>query len=113
MHIKYQGEITIEQVLSEMHAQPGRVFWLAFVRATGKERGTVKVVSRCRYGSPQSAVGSGQSGPSLGQLLGEKSRRWLHTDKGTLPMTDHDNGAYLTPLISHIIGYNLKKVIHG
>ena len=113
MTIKYQGEITIEQALADMRAVPGRVFWLAFVRSTGKERGSVKVVARCKYGSPQAQVGAGQSGPGLAEILGEKkSGKWLHTDKGTLPMTDYDSGQYITPLISHLIGYNLKKIIH-
>jgi hypothetical protein len=112
MHIKYQGEITIEQVLSDMRSVPGRVFWLAFVRGTGKERGSVKVVSRCRYGSPQSAAGSPQSELGLDELLGDRRKKWLHVDKGTLPLTDHDSGQYLTPLISHLIGFNLKRIIH-
>lgn len=126
MHIKYQGEISIEQVLADMRATPGKVFWLAFVRSSGKNRGTVKVVSRCGYGAPfsvgSSTVGSGQSGTekTLNRLLnpigigyGTTGKSYLHVDKGTLPMTDHDTGQYLTPLISHLIGYNLKKIIHG
>lgn len=41
-----------------------------------------------------------------------KSKRRLHLDAGTLPMTDVETNTYFTPLISHIIGYNDCKVYH-
>jgi len=82
-------------------------FWLAFVRASGKSAGSVKVVSTARYGAPLDGHGD------VGSRNGARPKSVvLHTEKGTLPMTDATNGEYLTPLISHIIGYNLFKVKH-
>lgn len=107
MKPKLKGEITIEQALSEMRARPG-TFWLCFVRATGRHRGTFKVVPKCRYGAPQP---SGPRPVRGGEPADRKKS--LHVDRGTLPMTDHDSGEYLTPLISHIIGYQGKLVVHS
>lgn len=103
--INWRGSITIDEVLAEIRSDSGRPFWLAFVRSSGKETGSVKTVSKCLYGSPK---------PKAGRLTASLTDRKSvqHTEKGTLPMTDHDSGQYLTPLISHIIGYNLYKVVH-
>jgi len=111
MQLPLKGEVSIEQVLSEMRATPERVFWLAFVRATGKERGTVKVVSKCQYGPPAEFRRTVDGGRQ--EVEGDKERnKSLHVDRGTLPLTDYDRGDYITPLISHLIGYNMKKIIH-
>lgn len=101
----WTGQISIQQVLAEIRANPQRTFWLAFVRGTGKDRGSVKVVAKASYGAPMRT----QSGQAL--LPKSDRKRALHIEKGTLPMSDEMN-TYLTPLISHIIGYNLMKVVH-
>lgn len=103
--INWRGTISIDQVLAEIRGTPGRPFWLAFVRSSGKGQGSIKKVSKCLYGAPKPHAG--RMGASLTDRNSAK-----HTEKGTLPMTDHDTGNYLTPLISHIIGYNLYQVIH-
>lgn len=107
MNFKLTNEITVEQFLSDIRAYPDRVFWLAFVRAHGKNAGEVKVVAKCRYGAP------GKGLQSSARADGTPRKKSLHVDRGTLPLTDTDSGEYITPLISHIIGFNLKKVIHS
>lgn len=101
----WNGRISIQQVLADIRATPEKSFWIAFVRATGKDRGRVKVVAKAVYGAPMRT--------SSGMIIAPKDdrKRALHVEKGTLPMSDEMN-TYLTPLISHIIGYNLMKVIH-
>lgn len=107
--MKSRGEITIEQALSHMRANPEQAFVLTFIRATGKARGTEKTVAKCKIGahfSQQSAVGSPQSAAG-----GRK--KTLMVDTAQLACHDADTGEYLTPLISHIIRFNLKRVIHS
>lgn len=106
---KYTGQITIDQVLADMRKSPDRVFWLAFCRATGKDRGKLKIVSRCKYGA---AKPRSYSGPGMAAAPKERNIT-LHVDAGTIPVHSADTGEYLTPLISHLEGYNLKKIIHG
>ena len=98
--------MSVQQVLADIREHPERSFWLAFVRGTGKKQGSVKMVTKALYGAPKNQTG--------GQVTENKEtkKRALHVDKGTLPVTDYETQQYLTPLISHIIGYNLKKVIH-
>lgn len=101
--MKFRGEISINEVLSAIRAEPDRPFWLAFVRATGKGQGSVKIVAKCLYGAPKS---------ESERIRDTEKVKSLHIEKGTLPVQDYDTGKYLTPLISHIVGYNLYKVIH-
>lgn len=109
MQLALSGQISIQQALAEIRERPEKPFWLAFVRATGKECGSIKVVAKMLYGAPRRATG-GRSGTIL--PVKDDRKRALHVEKGTLPCTDYDRNEYLTPLISHIIGYNLMKVIH-
>lgn len=107
MNVVWRGKISIQQVLAEIRSEPTKPFWIAFVRATGTECGSIKVVSKALYGAPK------RSG--TGAVLAPKDdrKRAMHVDKGTLPISDYDARAqYLTPLISHIIGYNLYQVTH-
>lgn len=103
---KLKGNITIEQALSDMRGRRSP-FWLCFVRGTGKHRGTFKIVGRCKYGAPKP---SGRHGTEPAPTTRKKS---LHVDNGTLPLTDADTGEYLTPYISHMVGYQGKKIIHS
>lgn len=103
----YKGEITIEQALAEMR-KPGAVFWLAFCRATGKERGKMKIVSRVRYGAPPTP---GRVGVRPSELT--QHTQPLFTDTSQLPCHNADNETFFTPLISHLEGFNLKKIIHS
>lgn len=110
MELNLKGQISIQQVLAEIREHPTKPFWLAFVRATGKEAGTIKVVAKMIYGAPKRATGGGAGAGFL--PVKDDRKRAMHVEKGTLPCTDYDRNEYLTPLISHIIGYNLMKVIH-
>ncbi len=107
-NIPWRGEISLQQVLAEIRNDSLKPFWLAFVRAGGKHAGSVKVVSSARYGAPLDGhhqhVGTRQ--------IKRPKATVLHTEKGSLPMTDTTSGQYITPLISHIIGWNLYKVKH-
>ncbi len=105
--IPWRGQISINQVLAEIRSEPDKAFWLAFVRATGRHAGSIKVVPAALYGAPR-MQNTGKHKPAGGPLKPAA----LHTEKGTLPLTDRTNGDYLTPLISHIIGYNLYQVKH-
>lgn len=104
-NIPWRGEISIQKVLQIIRDDTSKSFWMAFVRATGKEAGSIKIVSSSLYGAPLD--GHRQRKPA-----GRIKSSSLHTEKGTLPITDNSNGHYLSPLISHIIGFNLYKVKH-
>lgn len=106
-HFPWRGEISIQQVMLELRGDNPQTFWLAFVRSNGKHAGSIKVISSARYGAPLDGHGT-----RVGSRQKPGRSKALHTEKGTLPMTDTTNGEYKTPLISHIIGYNLYKVIH-
>ncbi len=105
--IPWRGQISISQVLAEIRAEPMKPFWLAFVRATGEQAGSVKVVSSSLYGAPRIDGRTGEHKPGS-----RVKATALHTEKGTLPCTDKTKGEYLSPLISHIIGYNMYQVKH-
>lgn len=107
--MELKGRISIQQVLAEIRAQPEKPFWIAFVRSTGKNAGSIKVVAKTLYGAPKRSTGG-----RVGAVLPVKDdrKRALHIEKGTLPCTDYDKNEYITPLISHVFGYNLMKVIH-
>lgn len=105
--IPWRGQISINQVLAEIRAEPMKPFWLAFVRATGDGIGSVKVSGSTLYGAPRINDRTGNYKAST-----RLKHTALHTEKGTLPCTDKTRGEYLTPLISHIIGYNLFQVKH-
>jgi len=103
--MKYTGEISINEVLAEIQT-PGQEFSLYFVRSTGKEKGVAKYLPKCMYGAKRKDRPPGQRIPNRSPE--EKTIR----KQGTVPIHNVETGLYLTPLISHIIGYNNKKVIH-
>lgn len=106
-NLAWRGTISIQKVLAEIRSDSAKPFWVVWVRATGKQAGSVKVVSRALYGAPKPHLrGRGAQAPERERNIA------LHTEKGTLPLTDTTTGEYKTPLISHIIGYNLMQVIH-
>jgi len=102
-------QISIQAVLAETQSlsTDGETFTLRYVRSTGKRKGSIKTVAKARRG-----VRTGFSGSSTTDAERSRSR---HTDSGTLPIIDTEappDDQYLTPLISHIIGFNHYKVIH-
>lgn len=103
---QYRGEISIQQVIADMRGAMGQSFFLQFVRTAGKRKGSIKTVANTLYGAPKRELSANRPAAS-----GERQRP-LHTDKGTLPLTDNDTGEYITPLIATIISYQGFKVIH-
>jgi hypothetical protein len=111
-NIRWRGQISIQQVLAEIRGDENRPFWLAFVRATGNDAGSIKIVSSAQYGAPKLAYGRKVKPLSSQPRSGVGTAKALHSEKGTLPITDTTTNQYLSPLISHIVGYNLYQVIH-
>lgn len=102
--------ISIQEVLSQISDDEGiqRTFELVFVRSTGELRGQVKTIEKAQYGYPRNELArrnQGKRGPS------QKKRR-LHIDAGTIPITDKSTARYVTPKISHIIGFEGMAVKH-
>lgn len=97
------GEINIQQVLAEITAtdRDGQTFLLKVVRATGKQAGSIKVIAKARKGGPEKA-----------HTIATDRKKALHKDKGTIPIVDVEADQYMSILISHIIQFNDKKVIH-
>lgn len=101
--------ISIQQVLAQIQEddQGGATFLIKFVRSTGRQKGSIKIVAKARYGAPNPRA--------RGQLADDRPpmrKVKLHVDAGTLPLTDTETNTYFTPLISHIIGFNQYQVIH-
>lgn len=105
--MNYIGEISIGEALAEIQT-PGTEFSLHFIKSTGKGKGEERYYPKCRYGAPLKSS-SALSVPQRGNRNPEdKTLR----NAGQIPMTNIETGLYITPLISHIIGYNNRKVIH-
>lgn len=104
---QHRGEISIQQVLADIREHTGRTFFLQFVRATGKKKGTIKTVAKAVYGAPKRALATDRDANG-----GNDRKKPLHIERGTLPITNTDNGEYNTPLIATFITYNGYKIIH-
>lgn len=101
--MKLNGTISINEVLAKIE-KPGAEFSLGFVRATGPKKGSIKYMPRVRKGAPK---------PNP-RFQGKKKTTGVkkHRIFGTLPFTDIESGNYMTPLISHIVVFDNKQVIH-
>lgn len=93
-------------------SQRGETFTLRFCRSTGKRKGSMATVAKCRYGAPKGHREHESNSAGTGST--QRTPRWLHSEKGTLPMTDVEKGAkgYFTPLISHMMFFNEYKIKH-
>lgn len=106
--MNYIGEISIGEALAEIQT-PGTEFSLHFIKSTGKGKGELRYYPKCRYGAPLKASKAATSIPRRRKKdPEEKTMR----NAGQIPMTNIETGLYVTPLISHIIGFNNRKVIH-
>lgn len=94
--------IHINEVLSTLSESDGKAHQISWVRATGRKRGSIKTVGRVWRAVPKL---------DKPKKRGRKPRA-LHADRHTIPLVDADTGQPLTPLVSHIIEFDLKKVIH-
>lgn len=103
-------EISIDEVLALLrsnHSAGKTPCTIRAVRSTGKRRGQIMVM-QVRYGAPRKR---GEVEPSLRS----STATFQHVDKATIPLTDLRPGKpprYVSPLISHIIGYNNYRVRH-
>lgn len=81
-------------------------FSFVMVRAT-KSIGTLKVVNRAVHGFNYKQFKVKQR-----QEYSITQERARHKERGTIPIIDLEADQQLTPLISHIIFFEGKKVIH-
>lgn len=81
-------------------------FSIVFVRST-KDKGSLKVVNSAVHGYNYS-----QFKPRQKKEYMIKQQRSKHQLNGTIPIIDLEAGEQLTPLISHMIFFNGKKIIH-
>lgn len=101
------GIDTLLSLLKSNHGTDDRPASLTIVLSSGAKRGQVRLLPSVRYGAPM------KSGPVLSVGLRQSTAPHSHNDRGTIPMTDlAQRNRYITPLISHIIGYNGYKVRH-
>ena len=101
--MQIRGEISIQKVLDEIRSDDRNgPFILQYVRASGKKKGSLKIV-RGLYGR------SKQPTPALSK---REKTKVLHKEKGTLPITNADTNEYETPLISHFRVYCGFKIKH-
>lgn len=92
-------QLSIQEVLQRIKESGSETFTLRFVRSTGKKKGSIKTVIAI-YGK------------SIRETSSKMRNVIKMKDAGTIPITDTESDIYLTPLISHIIGFNQFKVIH-
>jgi hypothetical protein len=97
--------ITIQEALARMADAGDKPFKLSFVRSTGKTAGSIKE-TMAYYGAPNP---KDRQAPTLGE---QRKKRRTHSETGSVPLTEVSNRQLLTPLISHIIYFQGKKVIH-
>ncbi|MEL6141889.1 MAG: hypothetical protein AAFU67_09755 [Bacteroidota bacterium] len=103
-------EIHIKEVYARLrtdHDENTDTCRLAIVVSSGKRKGQVRIIANARYGSPSRRIADSPDGKRK-----SSSSPYEHNDNGTIPITDADRNKYLSPLISHIIGYNEYRVIH-
>jgi hypothetical protein len=99
--------ISIHEVLAQMADAGDRPFKVEFVRSTGKQAGSVKECF-AYYGAPNPK----ERGRTAGAVGVNRKVRKRHVESGTVPLTEVSTRNLITPLISHIIGFNGKKVYH-
>lgn len=100
-------EISIQEVLAQMSSdgESGKTFAIRFVRSSGSKKGSIATVSKCRYGNTK---GFDRANKNKG--IYTVVNQSLHTENGTIPLTDTERNRYFTPLISHIRQFNQYKV---
>jgi len=104
-------QISIQEVYSRIKTGEDGDFTLRIIRSSGKLKGHEKVFARARYGAPEQVTHTpkGKRDKAAGIRLASVGD---HLENGTIPITDLEKRQYKSPLISHIIGYNGRKVIH-
>lgn len=101
-----QDKISIAECLAKIHT--GETVSLVYVRSSrGKLQGTLKYIHQAVSGWNYD-----QFTPRERTEYMKNNSTGLHKENGTLPMIDLEENQQLTLKISHIIGFNNKKVIH-
>jgi hypothetical protein len=98
------------EAISDGESRNGATFQIGWVRSSGPRKGSIKYVAKCRRGIPP-GYKEDRVVPNMPDSP-IKKKRGLHIDRGTLPLLDVEMGRYITPLTSHIVEFNLKKVKH-
>lgn len=98
--------ISIHEALAQMSDMGDKPFKIAFVRATGTKAGSIKECF-AYYGAPNPKERTKPTTPGP-----NRKPRKLHIESGTVPLTDASDRKMITPMISHIIMFNNRKVIH-
>lgn len=98
--------ISLDEVLARMAEADGKPFRLRFVRATGKNIGSI-ADKMCYYGAPNPR--DRQATPAANA---QRAERKTHLESDTIPLTEFESKKMLTPLICHLIGFNGAKIIH-
>jgi len=98
--------ISIHEVLAQMADAGDKPFKVSFVRSTGKQAGSIKECF-AYYGAPNPKERSRNTLP-----VNFRKIRKRHVESGTVPLTEISTRNLITPLISHIIGFQGKKVYH-
>lgn len=96
----------INEVLAEITRAGDQAFQIEFVKATGKEQGELRQ-ALAYYGAPNP---KDRQAPTAAQR--GRGQRKLYVDAGTIPLTEAGTRRMLTPLISHITGFQGRKVYH-
>lgn len=95
--------IQIDEAIAKMHENPSKTYKIKYVRANRKLKGTIK----------EGFLGVARSASSKKDYKKTTSKRkYLFKDKWTLMLWNYDKGRIETPLFSHIIEFDNKKVIH-
>lgn len=98
--------ISKSEMLARIAEAGDKVFRISFVRATGKDAGSIREAN-CYYGAPNP---KDRQAPTQGEQ--KRKERASHLESNALPLTEFGSRQLLTPMISHIIEFNGKKVIH-
>ncbi len=95
-------------MLSKIVESSERPFRLRFVKATGKEAGSI-TEKVCYYGAPNPyPQGVGQQ-----KLLpNPRKKRKSYLESNSIPLTEFGTSQMVTPFISHILYFDGKQVIH-
>lgn len=102
-HMSGGSFLPIDEVLYLIRNSYGKHFTIEFVRSTGREIGTIKKV-QCIYGA--------KTTKSICERPKKSANSWMHKDHDTIPLVNLETEKPLTPLISHIIGFNQYKISH-
>lgn len=102
--LNYNGEISISEVLLEI--EKFKTFSMAWMRASGKDKGTVKFV--------EEAIKGTKTSDSKTRNLPKTStaKKWQFKKYNMIPILDKKANQMLTPKWTNIMRFNGKKVIH-